>query len=188
MYFQDVDACNGVWSGDRSQYFYVGTRWHPYGPGCNGPANSPHKLRVDPFYPQCSLNGLDKYGGESTPSPQRQWGNTPGSSTPTLNTRPPQSTTSETTNDVAEAEENEYLYGIASAWTHEQWAKILISAICALIVVMAICSAVFVEWKFKWFSKRSLLQPTTGTIVLGQVETPPADTITTGTAGATFHE
>jgi hypothetical protein len=37
----DVDACNGAWSADRSDYFYVGTRWHPYLVGCLGPSNFP---------------------------------------------------------------------------------------------------------------------------------------------------
>ena len=57
---QDVDPCNGVWSDDESEYFYVGTRWHPYAVGCQGPTNFPQN--GDPaLYPQCSLNGMDRY-------------------------------------------------------------------------------------------------------------------------------
>eukprot|EP00662_Eupelagonemidae_sp_cell21_P057658 gene57658-biopygen108402 len=37
----NVDACNGAWSSDLKDYFYVSTRWHPYLVGCLGPANFP---------------------------------------------------------------------------------------------------------------------------------------------------
>ena len=65
---QDVDACNGVWSDDEDEYFYVSTRWHPYGPGCQGPANF---LENDRVYPNCSTNGIDQYifGNSTTRSP-----------------------------------------------------------------------------------------------------------------------
>ena len=57
-----VDACNGAWSSspDSSDYFYVGTRWHPYLVGYQGPANFPQQ-QEDAIYAQCSLNGMDQY-------------------------------------------------------------------------------------------------------------------------------
>merc|ERR1712061_482163 len=54
----DVDACNGVWSENRDEYFYVSTRWHPYGTGCHGPTNLPFE---EGLYPNCSTNGMDQY-------------------------------------------------------------------------------------------------------------------------------
>ena len=64
----DVDACNGAWSADKSDYFYVGTRWHPYLVGCLGPANFPQN--EDPeLFAQCSLNGMDVYAPLPPPSP-----------------------------------------------------------------------------------------------------------------------
>ena len=55
-----VDACNGAWSTDQADYFYVSTQWHPYLVGCLGPANFPQN--EDPsLYAQCSLNGMDQY-------------------------------------------------------------------------------------------------------------------------------
>ena len=56
---QDVDACNGVWSADKSEYFYAATRWHPYAGGCQGPYNFP-QLGPDELYAQCSRNGMDQ--------------------------------------------------------------------------------------------------------------------------------
>jgi len=55
----EVDGCNGAWSDDHMDYFYVGTQWHPYLVGCMGSANKPHVEYS--LYPQCSLNGIDKY-------------------------------------------------------------------------------------------------------------------------------
>ena len=55
---QDVDACNGAWSDEEDEYFYVTSRWHPYGPGCNGPTHFPDEEGV---YPNCSANGIDQY-------------------------------------------------------------------------------------------------------------------------------
>jgi hypothetical protein len=52
----DVDACNGAWSGN--DYFYVGTAWHPYLVGCQGPSNHPQDNGI---FAQCSTNGMDKY-------------------------------------------------------------------------------------------------------------------------------
>lgn len=52
----DVDSCNGAWSDD--EFFYVGTAWHPYVIGCQGPANH---AQDDGLFPQCSANGMDKY-------------------------------------------------------------------------------------------------------------------------------
>ena len=68
----DVDACNGAWSSDQSEYFYVSTRWHPYLVGCLGPSNFPQNQ--DPqLYAQCSLNGMEQYANlvapTSPPSP-----------------------------------------------------------------------------------------------------------------------
>lgn len=56
---QNVDACNGVLDGD--DYYYVGTAWHPYAVGCQGPSNSPHTLSVDPMFPNCSTNGIEHH-------------------------------------------------------------------------------------------------------------------------------
>lgn len=56
----DVDACNGVWDGE--DYVYVGTAWHPYLAGCQGPANKPQN---DGLFPQCSKNGMEKYVSRS---------------------------------------------------------------------------------------------------------------------------
>merc|ERR1712098_218114 len=57
---QDVDPCNGAWSDDNSEYFYVSTRWHPYAVGCQGPSNFPQN--EDPAkYAQCSANGMDQF-------------------------------------------------------------------------------------------------------------------------------
>merc|ERR1719330_1854045 len=47
----DVDACNGAWGAD-DDYFYVGTAWHPFLVGCQGPANKPEGT-----FPKCSTNG-----------------------------------------------------------------------------------------------------------------------------------
>lgn len=63
-----VDACNGAWSSDLSDYFYVGTRWHPYLVGCMGPANSPHGF-TPPLYANCSRNNMEQYVGVIAPSP-----------------------------------------------------------------------------------------------------------------------
>lgn len=52
----DVDACNGAWS--DNDYFYVGTAWHPYLVGCQGPSNQPQN---DGLFANCSMNGMDKY-------------------------------------------------------------------------------------------------------------------------------
>jgi len=54
-----VDCCNGAWF--DNDYFYVGTRWHPYSVGCHGPYSFP---RNDGLYPQCSTNGIDQYIGD----------------------------------------------------------------------------------------------------------------------------
>lgn len=62
---QDVDACNGVWSANQNEYFYVSTRWHPYATGCQGPSNFPQK-GTPPLYPQCSMNGINQYINGST--------------------------------------------------------------------------------------------------------------------------
>lgn len=59
-----VDACSGAWSADQADYFYVGTRWHPYLVGCFGPANFP-QLRDTPLFAQCSLNGMGQYAGDN---------------------------------------------------------------------------------------------------------------------------
>jgi len=56
----DVDACNGVWS--DNDYFYVGTAWHPYLVGCQGPADHPQDHGR---FAQCSANGMDKYVSEA---------------------------------------------------------------------------------------------------------------------------
>jgi len=54
----EVDPCNGAWAGDGDEFFYVGTTWHPYLVGCQGPTNLPQNSGM---YPQCSTNGIDKY-------------------------------------------------------------------------------------------------------------------------------
>jgi len=60
----DVDACNGAWSADKSEYFYVGTQWHPYAVGCQGPSNFPH---IDhSLYANCSRNSMKVYANEVT--------------------------------------------------------------------------------------------------------------------------
>ena len=61
----NVDPCNGVWSDDKEDYFYVATQWHPYVVGCFGPANFPQNFE-EPIYAECSLNGMDKYVDEAT--------------------------------------------------------------------------------------------------------------------------
>ena len=52
-----VDACGGSWSSDKTEYFYVGQRWHPYLVGCQGPANYPQNA-ASPLYATCSTNGM----------------------------------------------------------------------------------------------------------------------------------
>jgi len=67
----NVDICNGAWSENNDDYFYVGTQWHPYSAGCFGPYNFPQN---NGLYAQCSTNGMDQYinnnseggGGETT--------------------------------------------------------------------------------------------------------------------------
>lgn len=56
----NVDACNGAWSADKQDYFYVSTRWHPYVVGCLGPSDFPHNAD-DKLYAQCSKNGMTEY-------------------------------------------------------------------------------------------------------------------------------
>jgi len=56
----EVDACNGAWSTDKQDYFYVSTRWHPYVVGCLGPSDFPHNAD-DKLYAECSTNGMTKY-------------------------------------------------------------------------------------------------------------------------------
>jgi len=66
----EVDACNGAWSSDqdKSDYFYVATRWHPYLVGCLGPSNFPQN--DDPaLFANCSLNGMDAERGDAGTSP-----------------------------------------------------------------------------------------------------------------------
>jgi len=59
----DVDACNGV--EDEDYYFYVSTQWHPYISGCQGPTNKIHMDQTEPFYANCSENGIEKYMDDS---------------------------------------------------------------------------------------------------------------------------
>ena len=61
----EVDACNGAWSADRSDFYYVGTQWHPYLVGCLGSANLPQN-EDPPLYAQCSTNGMDQYVSSGT--------------------------------------------------------------------------------------------------------------------------
>lgn len=52
----DVDACNGavITSDDGEVYAYFSTEFHPYGPGCFGPGNTPDEImRMQ----KCSTNG-----------------------------------------------------------------------------------------------------------------------------------
>ena len=85
-----VDACNGAWSFDLADYYYVGTRWHPYLNGCFGPASAPQG-DSPPMYAQCSLNGMDKYvgvaGPASSPSPSTSSPGSSPSSSPQDNTQ-----------------------------------------------------------------------------------------------------
>ena len=96
---QDVDPCNGVWSGN--EYFYVGTRWHPYAVGCQGPCNFPQNGNAA-LYPQCSTNGMDQYFvnnpvNEYTASPTGSPSNSPTvtDSSDTLSPTEPPTTTSQ---------------------------------------------------------------------------------------------
>jgi len=58
-----VDACNGVRgdSDDDHDYYYVGTAWHPYAVGCQGPSNYPYTETANPMFPNCSTNGIDQH-------------------------------------------------------------------------------------------------------------------------------
>jgi len=64
----NVDACNGAWSTSKEDFFYVGTKWHPYLVGCLGPANFPQN-DDSALYAKCSLNGMDLYVDEDSHSP-----------------------------------------------------------------------------------------------------------------------
>lgn len=61
----EVDICNGAWTDDLEEFFYPGTHWHPYGPGCLGSANFAH-LDLG-LTPECSNNGIDMYLNPTSP-------------------------------------------------------------------------------------------------------------------------
>lgn len=69
-----VDPCNGSWSDDEEEFFYVNTRWHPYLVGCMGSSTFSHVEDSPPIYPMCGNNGIENYhdndGPTSAPSPR----------------------------------------------------------------------------------------------------------------------